>query len=83
MSKAKQYLTRKELPDHIKEQHGIPVSKSAIEKLGWQGKLKPDRWYGKMALYTPQTAAKLAKELLSADRTNLRLNREPDPPEAA
>jgi hypothetical protein len=71
MSKAKPYLTRKELPKYIEEEFGVPVSPSALEKL----RIKPDRYYGRRGLYTPKTAAIIAKELISDRPVNLQLNR--------
>jgi hypothetical protein len=70
MSKAKQYLTRKELVAHIKQQHGVPVSRSALEKL----RVRPDRYYGRAGLYSPKTAAKIAQSLISDHPSNLGLN---------
>ena len=81
-NKAKQYLTRKELVAHIKEEHGVPVSRSALEKL----RVKPDAYYGRAGLYTPKTAAKIAKDLTSDRPVNLGLNQpvsDPTPNEAA
>jgi len=80
------YLTQKELPAYLKEKRGVPVSPSALEKLSAQGRLKPDKYYGQTKLYTPQTADKLANDLLTNRRVNLRLNKpsaDSDPPEAA
>jgi hypothetical protein len=84
---SKRYLTRKRLPDYIREKHGIPVPLSSLNKLAAAGRLKPDKFYGKTELYTPATADRLVKtELLSDRRVNLRLNEpviEPNPNEAA
>ena len=70
MSKAKPFLTRKELPEYIEEEFGVPVSKSALEKL----RIKPDRYYGRQGLYKPATAAKIAREMISDHPVNLGLN---------
>jgi hypothetical protein len=71
------YMTRKELAVYLKEKHGVPVSKSAVEKLAAQGRLLPDRFYGQVHLYTPQTADRFADQLVSTGRVNLRLNKPP------
>ena len=70
MSKAKPFLTRRQLKIYIEQEFGVPVSKSALEKL----RVKPDAYYGRAGLYTPETAAKLAKELVSDHPVNLGLN---------
>jgi len=78
MLKAKPFLTRKELPQYIEQEFGVPVSKSALEKL----RIKPDRYYGRQGLYKPATAAKIAREMISDRPVNLQLNRavtEPNP----
>ena len=82
MNRAKPFLTRKELPKHIEQEHGVPVSRSALEKL----RVRPDCYYGRAGLYSPETAAKIAKELISDRPVNLQLNRavtDSNPNEAA
>jgi len=81
MSKTKPRYTRKQLPDLIEQRHGFRPPLSSLNKLAMQGRLVPDGYYGKTSLYTPETIDKLASELLTERRTNLRIN--PDPPEAA
>jgi hypothetical protein len=68
---AKPYLTRAELPKYIEWVWGVPVSRSALEKL----RVKPDKYYGRQGLYSADTAAKIAKELISDHPVNLGLNR--------
>jgi hypothetical protein len=80
MTKIKPRYTRKQLPDYIEQKHGFRPPLSSLNKLAMQGRLVPDAFYGKTQLYTPETADKLASELLSDRRTNLRIN--PEPPQA-
>jgi hypothetical protein len=82
MSKGKPFLTRKELPKYIEENFGVPVSRSALEKL----RIEPDQYYGRQGLYKLTTAAKIAKGLISDHPVNLGLNQpvtDSTPPEAA
>jgi hypothetical protein len=78
----KPFYTRKELPQILEQEFGVPVPRSALEKL----RIKPDCYYGRQGLYGPPTIAKIAKELISDQPVNLGLNQpvtEPTPPEAA
>jgi hypothetical protein len=68
------FMTRKQMAEYIRQEHGVPVKHSSIEKLAAQGRLKADKFYGKCELYTPQTADTFVEnELLSDRRLSLRL----------
>jgi hypothetical protein len=57
-------MTRAQMPGYLAETHGVPVKLSSLDKLAMQKRLVPDKYFGNTSLYTPQTADKLASELL-------------------
>jgi hypothetical protein len=77
----KPYYTRKEVREILEQEFGVPVSRSALEKL----RIAPDRYYGKQGLYGLETIARLAAQLITDHPVNLGLNQPvTDPtPEAA
>jgi hypothetical protein len=75
MTKTKPRYTRKQVPDYIEDKYGFRPSSSVIEKLGMLGRFAPDSYYGRAALYRPETIDKLANELISERPVDLGLPR--------
>jgi hypothetical protein len=75
------FMTRSQMPGYLAETFGLPVKLSSLDKLAMSGRLRADKYFGNHCLYSPQTADRLASELLSDRPGNARIN--PDPPQAA
>ena len=61
------------MPGYLAETHGCPVKLSSLDKMAMNGLLRADKYYGNHCLYTPQTADKIAEQLLTDRPVNLRL----------
>jgi hypothetical protein len=63
------YMTRREAAKYANEVLGVPVKESTIAKKAMKGAgPKPDRFYGKVELYTPKTIENWVMEELCAAR---------------
>jgi hypothetical protein len=72
----KPLLTRKGLVQHINDVIGVSLKLSSFEKLAMLGDTpEPDAFYGKVELFSPETAERWARErLLSRKRAVLGVN---------
>jgi hypothetical protein len=77
------YMTRAQIPDYIEQTRGFKPALSSLNKLAMQGRLVPDKWYGNIGLHTPESVERLADDLVSTGRTNLRIDPDSTPNEAA
>jgi hypothetical protein len=65
-------LTRKEIPEFIRKEFGIPVAKSTVDKKRMNGEgPKPTGFYGKTELFTPEVREWALKRLFSDKPTKL------------
>jgi hypothetical protein len=63
------YMTRRQAVQHVREKLGVPVKESTIAKKAMRGAgPKPDRFYGKVELFTPETIEKWVLSELCASK---------------